>query len=101
MTILRITLSLALLALAGCATPESTTTTRTTAVSTEQHGTYVRQNRPFKIIGGKRYVFIPAELGSNVPARWVPEDSPAAQNAPATQTVDPQTIQNLPTGGQH
>lgn len=100
MTIIRTTLSLALLALAGCATPESTTTT-TTAVRTEQHGTYVRHDRPVKIINGKRYVFIPAELGSSIPARWVPEDSPAAQNAPATQTVDPRTIQDLQTGGQH
>ncbi len=100
MTMTRITLGLALLAFAGCATPESTTTT-TTAVSTEQHGSYVRNNRPVKIIGGKRYVFIPAELGSNVPARWVPEDSPAAQNAPATQGVDRRAIQDLQTGGQH
>ena len=100
MTTTRITLSLALLACAGCATPESTTT-RTTAVSAEQHGTYVRHDRPVKVINGKRYVFIPGELGSNLPARWVPEDSPAAQNAPATQTVDSRAIQDLQTGGQH
>lgn len=99
MTITRITLSVALLAVAGCVPPVSTTTTTTTAVSSEQHGTYVRNNRPVKIIGGKRYVFVEAGLGSNMPARWVPEDSPAAQNAPATQTVDPGTIQNLQTGG--
>ncbi|MGH8163289.1 MAG: hypothetical protein ACREP1_03020 [Rhodanobacteraceae bacterium] len=79
--------------LGACGTTETTTPTATTSA----HGTYVETDRPVKIINGKRYVFVPAELGSNVPGRWVPEDSAAAQ-ASATQAISAKQLQDLQGG---
>ncbi|MBA3832272.1 MAG: hypothetical protein H0X34_10340 [Chthoniobacterales bacterium] len=86
--------------LGGCATSNETasTTARTSSTTSD---------RNVKIINGKRYVFVAPELGSNIPGRWVPESSPAAQMARQTGTIDPSVIQNtqsapgqgLPGGG--
>ena len=69
-----------------------------TAATTTEHGTYVRTERPVKIINGKRYVFVPGELGSNVPGRWVPADSAEAQAALATQAMSTKQLQDLQGG---
>lgn len=58
----------------------------------------VTQNRPMKMIGGKPYVYVNGELGSNVPGRWVPADSPAAQAARSTEAVDRGTVQKWQSG---
>lgn len=86
--------------LGGCAASNETAST-TARTSSTSSGAKV------KIINGKRYVWVAPELGSNVPGRWVPEDSPAAQMARQTGTLDRSVIQNtqsapgqgLPGGG--
>ncbi|HEY2800208.1 MAG TPA: hypothetical protein VGI85_06415 [Chthoniobacterales bacterium] len=80
--------------LSACGTSETNTPTATTT----EHGTYVRTDRPVRIINGKRYVFVPGELGSNVPGRWVPEDSAAAQTPPATRALNTKQLQDLQGG---
>ncbi len=77
----------------GCSTTENAT-----AVPTSNNSGYVSR-REVKIINGKRYVFVPGDLGSNIPGRWVPEDSPAAQLPSATREVDRSSIQQIQGGG--
>lgn len=79
--------------LSACGTTETGTPTATTT----EHGTYVQTERPVKIINGKQYVFVPGELGSNLPGRWVPADSAAAQ-APTTQAMSTKQLQDLQGG---
>ncbi len=82
----------------GCATKQETVTTTPTTTRSS--------SAKVKIINGKRYVFVPGELGSNIPGRWVPEDSPDAQAARQTGSIDTDTIrrtqeapgQSLPGG---
>lgn len=81
------------LLLSGCATTETATT-----VPTSKNSGYVSR-REVNIINGKRYVFVPGDLGSNIPGRWVPEDSPAAQLPSATREVDRSSIQQIQGGG--
>jgi hypothetical protein len=77
---------------AGCSTPQPNTPLPPQAV--------VRQNRPVKMINGEPYVYVTGELGSNVPGRWVPQDSAAAQNLPSdTEAVDQGTLQKWQGGG--
>lgn len=51
-----------------------------------------------KMINGEPYVYVEAEAGSNLPGRWVPKDSAAAQTAPQTDAVDRETVQKWQTG---
>ena len=37
-------------------------------------------DKNIKIINGKRYVWLPREMGSNIAGRWVEEGSPEASN---------------------
>ncbi len=73
--------------LGGCAASNETAST-TARTSSTSSGAKV------KIINGKRYVWVAPELGSNMPARWVPEDSPAVQAARQTGTLDPSVLTN-------
>ena len=70
--------------LSGCATGNETVTTTPTTTHSS--------NSKVKLINGKRCVFVPSELGSNIPGRWVPEDSPEARAARQTGTIDSDTI---------
>jgi hypothetical protein len=79
------------LLLGGCGTTETAT------MPLSNNSGYVSQ-REVKVINGKRYVFVPGELGSNIPGRWVPEDSPAAQLPSATREVSRSTIQEIQGG---
>lgn len=89
-----------LMVLSSCATTQETATTTTTRTTTQR-------NANVKVINGKRYVFVRAELNSNIPGRWVPEGSPAAQTARQTGTLDSSVFTNtqsapgagLPQGG--
>jgi hypothetical protein len=83
--------AIALLALAACSTPQTTTTT--TATTTQS-------NRQVKMVNGKPYVLVAGELGSNIPGRWVPEDSPDAQAAGSTGSMDRSTFQKMQNSSQ-
>jgi hypothetical protein len=45
--------------------------------------------------GGKKMVWIPKQLGSNVPGHWVEEDSAEAKAAKAAGTLSTQSIENI------
>lgn len=83
--------------LSACET--QTTTTRTTSTATD--------NGHVKIVNGKRYVYVQPELGSNLPARWLPEDSAAAQQSSSVETgtaesmraIKDHTGEGAPPGG--
>jgi hypothetical protein len=69
--------------LSGCNTTQTSTTTTAGTTRAAVHG-----NENVKIINGKRYVYVHQELGSNIPGRWVPEDSAEAQLARSAGTLD-------------
>ena len=75
-----------ILTLCSCATSKEQVTTTTETSS-------VHDNRPSKIINGKRYVYVAGELGSNIPGQWVPADSPAAHRERDTRVIDSSVIQ--------
>lgn len=74
--------------LSGCNTTQTTTTTSSETTRAAVHG-----NENVKVINGKRYVFIRQELGSNIPGRWVQEDSAEAQLARSAGTLDQSSLQ--------
>ena len=68
--------------MAGCA-----------ASPTASGPTAATSNANVKIINGKRYVWMPAVTGSNMPGRWVPEGS--AVTAYNLQSANPDAVQQL------
>lgn len=56
-----------------------------------------QSNAKMKIINGKRYVWLPAEVGSNLPGRWMLEaDAAAAAAASKVQRAEGRDLQILP-----
>lgn len=55
------------------------------------------------MINGEPYVYVTGELGSNMPGRWVPQNSAAAQDdtARSSQAVSRDTVQQWQTAGYH
>ncbi|MGI8431214.1 MAG: hypothetical protein ACR2MW_02840 [Chthoniobacterales bacterium] len=85
--------------LSSCTTQETTRTTtqdRTTTIAhtTRQSGDNV------KTVNGKRYVYVPAELGSNIPGGWYPEDSPRVQAARQAGTLSSDSFARTQDKGQ-
>ncbi len=78
-----------LIGLSGCATQDTATTTSATTT----HSATVGNNPNVKIINGKRYVYIAPHLGSNMPARWVPEDSAEAAEFRHVNVADASAVQ--------
>lgn len=64
-------------------TPAAKVSGQATATGAAQAGEKLPAN--VKIVNGKRYVLVPGQLGSNMGARWVPEEEAQAMNPNSTR----------------
>lgn len=71
------------MALSACSTPETTTTTSTTKARKVNYASQAN----VKTINGKRYIWVPGQLGSNMSGHWVLEGSREAETLGVQQAT--------------